>query len=267
MDLAALFVLSVLIILSVFPLYWMVVTSFKSTAQTFTIPPEWFFKPTLEHYRNIVEAKNIVKTFVNSLTVSLLGTFFALLLGLPAAYSLARFQFKGKNHVWFWIITNRMLSPIALALPFFLLGRKLALLDTRLYLIIIYLTFNLPMVIWIMIGFFQAIPRELEEAAVVEGATSGSAFIKVILPLAAPGIVVTAIFCVIFSWNELLYALVLTRMEARTMPVVASTFMTGMGIQWGGIAATGTLIVLPILIFSFLVSRYLVRGLTLGAIK
>jgi multiple sugar transport system permease protein len=201
------------------------------------------------------------------LIVAITTTAIALVLGTPAAYAIARFEFKGKKDLWFWFITNRMLSPIVLALPFFILARNLKLLDTQLVLILIYLTFNVPIVIWICADQFRNIPKELDEAATLEGYGSFGIFWRIGLPLAAPGIAVSAIFSFIFSWNELLYALVLTRRYAQTAPVVATSFMSGYEVPWGQIMATGTIVVLPVIIFSLIVSRQLVRGLTMGAIK
>jgi multiple sugar transport system permease protein len=160
-----------------------------------------------------------------------------------------------------------MVSPIVLALPFFLIARQFRLLDTQLVLILIYLTFNVPIVVWICSDQFRNIPKELDEAATLEGYSSFSIFWRIALPLAAPGLAVSAIFGFIFSWNELLYALVLTRNAAKTAPVVATSFMSGYELPWGQIMATGTVVALPVIIFSLLVSRQLVKGLTMGAIK
>ena len=202
-----------------------------------------------------------------SLIVALSTTAISLILGAPAAYAIARFEFKGKRDLWFWFISNRMISPIVVALPFFLIARQFHLLDTQLVLILIYLTFNVPIVVWICADQFRNIPKELDEAATLEGYNSFAIFWRIALPLAAPGIAVSAIFSFIFSWNELLYALVLTRTNAKTAPVVATSFLSGYELPWGQIMATGTLVALPVIIFSIIVSRQLVRGLTMGAIK
>ena len=191
----------------------------------------------------------------------------SLALGAPAAYAIARFDFKGKKDIWFWFISNRMLSPIVVALPFFLIARNFRLLDTPWALILIYLTFNVPIVVWICADEFRNIPKELDEAATLEGYNSFAIFWKIALPLAGPGLAVSAIFSFIFSWNELLYALILTRSEAKTAPVVATSFMSSYELPWGQITATGTLVALPVLVFSMIVSRQLVRALTAGAIK
>ncbi len=262
------FLLLVLTIgICLFPFYWMTATSFKDPATALASVPRFLFTPTLENYQRAFQKFDIVASLVNSLIVALCTTFIALLLGTPAAYAIARFEFRGKRDLWFWFISNRMISPIVLALPFFLIARQFHLLDTQLVLILIYLTFNVPIVVWICSDQFRNIPRELDEAATLEGYSSFGIFWRIALPLAAPGIAVSAIFSFIFSWNELLYALVLTRTTAKTAPVVATSFMSGYELPWGQIMATGTLVALPVIIFSLIVSRQLVRGLTMGAIK
>ena len=260
-------VLLAIIVFCVFPFYWMVVTSLKNQQDILSPTPKFLFSPTLENYQRAVTKFDVALSLENSLIVALSTTALSLLLGTPAAYAIARFEFKGKKDLWFWFITNRMLSPILLALPFFILARNLKLLDTQIVLILIYLTFNIPIVVWICSDQFRGIPKELDEAATLEGYNSFSIFCRVALPLGAPGIAVSAIFCFIFSWNELLYALILMRRETQTAPVVATSFMSGYQVPWGQIMATGTLVALPVIIFSLIVSRQMVRGLTMGAIK
>jgi multiple sugar transport system permease protein len=259
--------LLVVIIVCVFPFYWMVTTSFKEQSAILSPIPQFFFNPTLGNYTTAFQKFDIGASLVNSLIVALSTTAISLILGAPAAYAIARFDFKGKRDLWFWFISNRMISPIVVALPFFLIARQFRLLDTQLVLILIYLTFNVPIVVWICADQFRNIPKELDEAATLEGYSSFGIFWRIALPLAAPGIAVSAIFSFIFSWNELLYALVLTRTNAKTAPVVATSFLSGYELPWGQIMATGTLVALPVIIFSIIVSRQLVRGLTMGAIK
>jgi multiple sugar transport system permease protein len=255
------------IVICVFPFYWMVTTSFKDQAAILSPTPQFFFQPTVGNYTTAFQKFDIGASLVNSLIVALSTTAISLVLGAPAAYAIARFDFKGKRDLWFWFISNRMISPIVVALPFFLIARQFHLLDTQLVLILIYLTFNVPIVVWICADQFRNIPKELDEAATLEGYNSFAIFWRIALPLAAPGIAVSAIFSFIFSWNELLYALVLTRTNAKTAPVIATSFLSGYELPWGQIMATGTLVALPVIIFSIIVSRQLVRGLTMGAIK
>lgn len=267
LQIGHLIVLLLIILFCVFPFYWMIATSLKNQQDILSPVPKFVFTPTLENYQRAVSKFDVALSLENSLVIAVSATLLSLLLGTPAAYAIARFEFKGKRDLWFWFITNRMLSPIVLALPFFILARNLKLLDTQIVLILIYLTFNVPIVIWICADQFRNIPKELDEAATLEGYNSFAIFWKIGLPLAMPGIAVSAIFSFIFSWNELLYALVLTRKNAQTAPVVATSFMSGYELPWGQIMATGTMIALPVIIFSIIVSRQLVRGLTMGAIK
>lgn len=262
------FGLALVVLFALFPSYWMMSSSFKDQTDLLASPPVWFFTPTLAHYREIFADQNVTNAVINSLIVACSTTFLAILLGTPAAYALARFEFAGKADLWFWFISNRMISPIVLALPIYLVSRQLGLLNTHLVLILIDLTFNLPIVVWICTDQFRSIPPELEQSARLEGASQWDIFWRIYLPLGLPGVAVSAIFAFIFSWNELLYALVLiTSQSLKTAPVVATNFMSGYELPWGKIMATGTVIVLPVTVFALLVSRHMVRGLTMGATK
>jgi len=245
----------------------MVTTSLKTQLEALASPPSWIFEPTFANYIQVLFKDNVGQSLVNSLIVAVCTTALALILGTPAAYALSRFEFRRKKDLWFWFITNRMVSPIVLALPFFLIVRKLGMLDSHIVLILIYLTFNLPIVIWICTDQFRSIPWDLDEAAVLDGAKPFRIFWKICLPLAAPGIAVSAIFSFIFSWNELMYALVLTRKVAKTAPAMAVGFMEGYNLPYGKIMATSTLIVIPVIVFALIASKHLVRGLTMGAVK
>jgi len=256
-----------ILLLAVFPFYWMVATSLKTQTEALASPPIWTFTPTLTNYVEALYNHDVLSSLINSIIIAVCTTALALLLGTPAAYALARFEFRGKEDLWFWFITNRMLSPIVVALPIFLLARNLGLVDTHIVLILVYLTFNLPIVIWICTDQFRGVPRDLDEAARLAGASRFTIFWRIALPLAMPGVAVSAIFSFIFSWNELLFALVLTRTAARTAPVAATSFMSGYELPWGQIMATGTLIVLPVVVFALIVSKHLVQGLTMGAVK
>ncbi|SAK54267.1 ABC transporter permease [Caballeronia fortuita] len=252
---------------SVFPFYWMVTTSLKSQADALAYPPKWLFSPTFHHYSAALFEHDVAGSLLNSLIIASSTTVLAILLGTPAAYALARYEFRGKEDLWFWFISNRMVSPVVLAVPFFLIATKLDLVDTHIVLILLYLTFSLPIVVWICTDQFRNIPVELDEAARLDGASPWRVFWRINLPLAMPGIVVSAIFAFIFSWNDLLYALVLTRSDAITSPVAATSYMSGYELPWGEIMATGTLIVLPMVVFALAVSGRLVQGLTMGAVK
>lgn len=259
--------LALVILVCVFPFYWMVTTSLKTQVVAMQSPPAWIFTPTLENYRQALFVDGVWRTLLNSLIVAVSTTALAVVLGVPAAFALARFEFRGKKDLWFWFITNRMVSPIVLALPFFLIARNFGMLDKHITLILIYLTFNLPIVIWIVTDQFRGIPYDLDEAARMEGASQFTIMRKICLPLAMPGVAVSSIFAFIFSWNELMFGLILTRSEARTAPAMAVSFMEGYNLPYGKIMATSTLIVIPVLIFALIASKQLVRGLTMGAVK
>jgi multiple sugar transport system permease protein len=259
--------LIVVLLFAIFPFYWMVSSSFKTQTQILASPPIWLFHPTLSNYAQVFADEKVTRAVISSLIVAVCSTGLSIVLAAPAAYALARYEFRGKADLWFWFISNRFISPIVLALPIYIIARNLGLLDTPLVLILIYITFILPIVVWITADYFRSIPKELEEAARLEGASQFDIFWRIYVPLGLPGLAVSAIFGFIFSWNELLYALVLTRRDVQTAPVVATSFMSGYEIPWGKIMATGTVIVLPVTIFALLVSRHMVRGLTMGATK
>ena len=256
----------VLLAITLFPVLWLVQMSLKVEAEALRMPPQLLFPPTLENYLALFQGK-FARSFGNSLIVSVATTLISLLLGVPAAYALSRAGFQADKGIALWILTTRMAPPIAFAIPFFLTYRFLGLIDTLLGLVVIYLTFNLSLVIWMMRTFFDGLPRSLEEAAEIDGASPWGAFLRITLPLAGPGLATTAIFCFLFAWNDFFFALVLTRSQAQMAPVAIVNFMNYEGWEWGKIAAGGTMIMLPVVAFSLLVRRYLIRGLTAGALK
>jgi multiple sugar transport system permease protein len=259
--------LTAICLFCVFPFYWMVTTSLKSQSLALESPPVWLFTPTLANYTEVLFVDRVGASLVNSIIVAVVTTALAVCLGCPAAYALARFEFRGKTDLWFWFITNRFVSPVVLAFPVFLISRELGLRDTLTALILMYLTFTLPIVIWICTDQFRSIPRELDEAALLEGASQWRIFRSICLPLAMPGVAVSAILSFIFAWNELLFAYILAPKNAKTAPAMAVTFMEGYDVPYGKIMATSTLIVIPVLIFALIASKHLVRGLTMGAVK
>lgn len=259
--------LLLILLFCIFPFYWMVTTSLKTQVVALQSPPAWIFTPTLANYWEVLFEDRVGVSLINSIIVAVCTTALAVLLGTPAAYALARFEFRGKKDLWFWFITNRFVSPVVLAFPVFLISRELGLRDTHLALILMYLTFTLPIVIWICTDQFRSIPRELDEAALLEGASQWRIFRSICLPLAMPGVAVSSILSFIFSWNELLFAYILAPKAAKTAPAMAITFMEGYDVPYGKIMATSTLIVIPVLIFALIASKHLVRGLTMGAVK
>lgn len=253
------------------PVYWMMTISLKSEVDQFAVPPKWFaFSPTLTHYRDAFVERSFGQYLTTSAIVAVTSTICALVLGTLAAYALSRFRLPHKLNVRLalWILSTRMFPPIVTAVPLFLLMSDVRLLDTMASLIIVYTAFNLPFVVWMMRGFFSEIPRDLEEAARVDGDSRLGALRRVILPLVTPGLAATAVFCLIISWNEFLFALTLTQTDAAmTLPVGIAGRVTQYEIEWGVMSAAGVVAMIPILIFALAVQRYLVRGLSLGAVK
>jgi multiple sugar transport system permease protein len=253
------------------PVYWMLTISLKREVDQFALPPLWFsFTPTLEHYRDAFLTRAFGQYLMTSAIVAVSATFCALVIGTLAAYALARFKMPGRldRKLALWILSTRMFPPIVTAVPLFLMMRDLGLLNTRASLVILYTGFNLPFVVWMMRGFFMEVPRELEEAAMVDGDSRLGALRRVLLPLVAPGLAATAVFCLIISWNEFLFALVLTQTDAAmTLPVGIAGRVTQYEIKWGLMSAAGVVAMLPILLFALAVQKYLVRGLSLGGVK
>ncbi|WP_414164153.1 carbohydrate ABC transporter permease [Superficieibacter sp. BNK-5] len=254
----------VLLVVFLAPFLWMVIMSVRPSLDAFELT--LWFTPTLDAYRALI-AGNFLQPFSNSLMVSVLSTVFSLLLGVPAAWVLTRWRFRARRYVALWILVTRMAPPIAFTIPFFLAWRWLGLQDTIMGLAIVYLTFNLAIVIWLMQTFFSAIPVALEEAAWMDGCSLWRSFWHISLPLVKPGLAATAILCFIFSWNDFFFALILTRTNAITAPVAIVNFLQYEGWEWSKIAASGTLVMLPVVVFTLLVRRYLVHGLTAGGIK
>lgn len=256
--------------ITIVPFFWLVTTSFKRQVDYLAYPPR-IFPPawTLEGYRVLFEQQDLGHFFMNSVVITLTSTALAVFIGALAAYSLARahFPFRLTGILAFWMLLTRMYPAIATAIPYFLIMRDLRLLDTRPALIVTYTAFNLPFVIWLLIGFYEELPIELERAAMIDGCGAWQRFWKIVLPLSAPALVATAILSAVLAWNEFLFAVMLTRINAKTLPVVMSGFITDKGTQWDQMTALGVITVLPVLVFALLVQRYLVRGLTLGAVK
>jgi multiple sugar transport system permease protein len=256
-----------LIVVFFFPIYWMVITGLRPQKETFSNHPKLFPRWTLEHYSAILKDGTVIRGLEHSIVIALSATLIALVLGAPAAYVLARWTFKRKDDLWFWIISNRFISPIVVVLPFFLIAKNFNLIDTYWIMIAIYQTFAIPFVVWLSIDQFRAIPKEIDEAAAVDGASLWRIFFKINLPLAIPGLSVSAILVFVACWNELLFAQILTRDAVFTGPVVALGYMSGYDIKWGPMMATATLVVLPVVIFAGALSRNLVKGLAMGAVK
>jgi multiple sugar transport system permease protein len=287
-------------LLSMLPLIWIFLTGLKSPPDSIAYPPKLVFQPSMEGYcnlfttrsrqteeyiaqlppasgvcdaiareRNMVVAgpSNYVPRFLNSLIVAFGSTALSVGLGLIAAYAFSRFRVRGKDDLLFFILSTRMMPPIAVAIPIYLMYRELGLSDTRIGMILLYTAVNVSLAVWLLKGFIDEIPREYEEAALVDGYTRLQAFRKVVLPQATTGIVATAIFCLIFAWNEYAFAVLLTSGDAQTAPPFIPIIIGEGGQDWPAVAAGTTLFLVPILVFTVLLRKQLLRGITFGAVR
>lgn len=259
--------LAVVLVVFMTPIYLIASSSLKPAPDMFSRPPSFVFKPTLVHYYDLFTMRPFHIQIMNSLIVALGSTAFSLLVGAPAAYAISRIRHRRINDVACWILSMRMFPPIAVVVPYYIIFKAVTLLDTPLALIIVYSTFNIPLTVWLMKGFFDEVPEALEEAAQVDGHGVLSIFFRVTLPLVAPGLAVAAVFCFIFSWNEFLFALMLTGSNAQTVTVAVMSFWSSDAVQWGRIMAGSFIILIPGVIFVLTCQRWLVKGLTMGSVK
>ncbi|MFC4600606.1 carbohydrate ABC transporter permease [Cohnella hongkongensis] len=250
----------------IFPMLWMIIVSLKEKSLTYD-PSVWFFTPTFENFRAVFEDRHAIDYLKNSAIVVLCTTVVSIFIGGMAAYGFARFEFKKKENRAFWVLSLRMLPPMASVIPLFVMASLIGALDTHIVLIICYMLFNIPFTIWMMRSFFEEIPVALEEAAFVDGASRFRVFVQIILPLATPGLIATAIFCIINSWNEFVFALFLTSSQASTLPTTVTLFLSVSGVAWGEMSAIGVVTILPMLLFAMIVQKYMIRGLTFGGVK
>jgi len=263
-------VAAVMVLVAVFPFYWLLITSIKPGNQVATNPPILIpTEITLQNYVDVFAAEGIAHFLANSLIISLASTVLTLFIGSLAAYALAKtyLPYRLRHLLLLWILITRIFPPITTAIPYFVVLRNLGLSDTHQALILTYVSYGLPFVIWLMLGFFQDMPAEIEEAAIVDGCSLWQRYSRVVLPLALPGLAVTAIFAFVYAWNEFLYASMLTSFNAKTLPVVISGYMSDKFLRWGEMSALGSFMVVPVIVFAALTQRYLVRGLTFGAVK
>jgi len=260
-----------ILIVSLFPIVWMVLTSVKTSWDAQALPPIWIFVPTIENYVSLFSSRSTSGRFgellVNSVLVASVSTALSVLFGALAAYALSRFPFKRGKDLAVWILSTRMFPPAATLVPVFMMMNALDLIDTYAALIIPYTAFNLSFAVWMLKGFFEEIPTDLEESAMVDGCSRLSAVFRITMPLIAPGLAATAIICLMFSWNEFMFALVLSRNDAVTAPVIANQFVTMYGVQWGELTAASTLMTAPVLLFAIFVRKYMIQGLTMGSVK
>ncbi len=287
-------------LVTMLPLVWIFMTSFKTPPDSIAYPPKIVFEPSLEGYVNLfttrtrqtpeymaslpppatwwdelVRSRSMViagpskfgERFINSVIIGFGSTFLTIFLGTLAAYAFSRFRVPLKDDLLFFILSTRMMPPVAVAIPIFLMYRHLGLSDTHLGMILLYTAVNLSLAVWLLKGFMDEIPREYEEAAMIDGYTRLQAFRKVVLPQATTGIAATAIFCLIFAWNEYAFALLLTSGTAQTAPPFIPTIIGEGGLDWPAVAAGATLFLMPVLVFTILLRKHLLRGITFGAVR
>jgi multiple sugar transport system permease protein len=256
--------LAIVLLAFLAPFVWMILNSLKTPLQISQTPPDLVFTPTLANYANVFGSQDFLTYMRNSTIIAGGSTLFALLLGLPAAYSIARFRQRTLSTV---ILVARIVPGITFLIPWFILFRQLHLVDTFLALILTHMLVGLPFIVWVMIPFFEAIPRELDEAARVDGCSIPSAFARVILPLSGPGVLSASILAFIFSWNNFMFSIVLATNRTKTLPVAIYNFISYAQIDWGGLMAAAVVITVPVLVLALVTQRFIVRGLTAGAVK
>lgn len=260
-------ILAAFIIMYLFPYIWLVVTSLKTRYDALTTIPKVIFTPTLSNYISVFVERGFTKYFLNSFVIAAMTTIVTLFIAYPGAYTFSRMKLRGDNHLFFVILTTRMGPGVLVAVPIYLMFSKVGLWDTPFVVVLAHTAFNLAFAMWLIKGFIDEIPRDLDEAAWLCGMNPFQTALRVILPLCAPGIAVTSIFVFIMSWNEFLYALLLTGEKAKTLPVAIAGLVTPHGTLWGQIAASAVLTSLPVLATAYILQRYVVKGLTFGAVK
>ncbi len=273
-----------IVALFAFPLYYWISVAFKDAREIFDIPPNvWSFTPTLRNFEEVFGVSlgfdrqrevlpgggdfRMGPRLWDSIVIAVLSTALAVAISTLAAYALSRMDFRGRHHFVSWVLSTRMMPPVAVAIPMFFIYQRFGLLDTYTGVVLVHALMNLPLAVLLLKSFFDDIPREIDESALVDGASRWLVFRRIVLPMAKGGIAATAVLCFIFSWTEFLFALTLTQTGIKTVPVVSSTFVTSTGTAWGNMAALGAAAMVPAFVFVLLVQKQLVRGLTLGSLK
>lgn len=254
----------IIVIPMVFPFLWMVLSSFKVQVDIISWQPKFFFSPTLQNYHKVFAEQNFLLYLKNSSIVGIMAVFFSLVIGLPAAYSIARFSQK---KILMLILVARLMPGISFLMPWYIVFSRLHLMDSYAALILSHMLIALPVVVWIMSSYFESIPVELEASAMVDGATRQYAFWKIVLPLSMPGVITATTLSFIFSWNNFMFSQVLSMEKTKTLPIAVYNFMSYAEVDWGGVMAAATAIVLPAIVLTMIFQRYVVSGLTMGAVK
>lgn len=260
--------LILLAVVFLFPIVWILGVSFKTRLQILTSPPLFLWEPTLANYEQVLRTSNFLPALWNSLVTSLGAVLLSLAVGTPAAYAMARISFRGRTSIYYALLMMRMLPPIAVLIPMFMLFDVVGLKNTSFSVMLAYSTFSLPLVVWVMRSFFEDLPVEIEEAATIDGASRWATFVRIVLPLSRPGMVAIGILCLLTAWNDFLFAAVLTNNSTQTLPVLLASYSTADdGVEWGRLAAAGMLVVAPVLLISMVAQRHLISGLSSGAMK
>jgi len=247
-----------------FPFAWMIISSFKTQAEILTMPPKWIFTPTFKNFVEVFEGQEFLMYMLNSFLIAVGATLAALVLGLPAAYAIAR---RRMPSLGFTILVARIVPGITFLIPWFMLFSRLKMVDTLPALILTHMLVTMPFVVWVMIPFFEGIPGDLIDAARVDGCTEQYAFMRVVLPISGPGIITGSIMAFVFSWNNFMFSMILTGVHTKTLPVAIFNFLSYSEVNWGGLMAAAVIITLPVLVLALVTQKYIVRGLTAGAVK
>lgn len=255
------------LLITLLPYVWLVLTSFKTKLDAFAIPPKLFFKVTFDNYKQAFIEGGMLTNLKNSFIIMVATVAIGLFIGLPSAFAFSRFKTRADKFMLNYLLGTRFTPFVVLALPLYLIMSKFGLLNSFIGIIVAHISFNLPFIVWMMKGFFDAVPKEIDEAARIEGYSWFKVFVSIDIPLAKSGLAATSVFCAINSWNEFLMALILTGRNTATMPVAIPGMMTPQGTLWGQIAAVGTVITIPVLIFAIIVQKHMVAGMTMGAVK
>ena len=250
-----------------FPIFWMVLTGFKTEGEAVATPPSLFFEPTLAGYHEVMARADYLKFALNSIVISFGSTLLALIVAIPSAYSMAFLPTKRTRGTLLWMLSTKMLPPVGVLMPVYLLFRDMGLLDSQLGLTIVYMLMNLPIVVWMLYTFFKDIPKDILEAGRMDGAGTLQEVLYLLLPLTLPGIASTGLLSVILSWNEAFWSLNLTTSDAAPLTAFIASFSSPEGLFWAKVSAASTLAIAPILIFGWLTQKQMVRGLTFGAVK
>ncbi|MDK1373668.1 MULTISPECIES: carbohydrate ABC transporter permease [unclassified Sinorhizobium] len=260
---------AILVIVAVFPFLWMAVSAFKPLAQLYTIPPQWLpDPPTLENFKNVVFQSNIPRYFINSLIISIGSTFLALVFAIFAAYGFARFDFRGRSAALAFVLIGQLLPTATVIVPLYIVLNYLGLINTYLGLILVYLILTLPLSVWMLTGYFRGIPKELEDAAIIDGASQLGVLFRISLPLVTPGIIAVTLYSFVATWNEFVFALSFaTEKEMKTLPIGLAEFSTEFDTDWGAVMAASFVMTLPIALIFLVMQRMFVGGLMSGATK